>query len=178
MIGGALMLNDTGLSEKLRFIQFAAGSINSPFEAFLLLRSIKTLAIRMQKHEENALSLAAALNEMPQFEEVIYPGLSSHPQHALAKRQMSGFSGMISARLKGDFNTITKFFDHLKLFTLAESLGGVESLVNHPQTMTHASVPEGLRWKMGIDHGLIRFSVGIENSADLIGDVLQAIGKL
>lgn len=174
LIGGALMLNNPEIAEKLRFIQFAAGSVNSPFEAFLILRSIKTLAIRMKKHQENAFAVAEAMKTMSQFEEVLYPGLSSHPQHTLARQQMSGFSGIISARLKGDSNKVTNFLTKLKTFTLAESLGGVESLANHPQTMTHASVPEALRNKMGITHDLIRFSVGIENPSDLIDDIVQA----
>jgi len=175
LIGGALMLNNSELAEKLRFIQFAAGSINSPFEAFLILRSIKTLAIRMKKHQQNALAVASALQSMPQFQEVLYPGLSSHPQHSLAKKQMSGFSGIISARLNGDLNYVMSFLTKLKIFTLAESLGGVESLVNHPQTMTHASVSEDLRLKLGITSNLIRLSVGIEDSSDLISDVQQAL---
>lgn len=175
LIGGALMLNNPDLSEKLRFIQYAAGSINSPFEAFLILRSIKTLAIRMKKHQENALAVAEAMQSMPQFQEVIYPGLVSHPQHALAKKQMSGFSGIISARINGDVDSVTNFLTRLKTFTLAESVGGVESLVNHPQTMTHASVPEALRVKLGITNNLIRFSVGIESASDLINDLRQAL---
>lgn len=177
LIGGALMLNDSELAEKLRFIQFAAGAVNAPFEAFLLLRSIKTLAIRMQKHQENSLALAQAMEKMPEFTEVLYPGLKSHPQHDLAKKQMTGYSGIISARIKGNSAAVSKFLTRLKVFTLAESLGGVESLVNHPLTMTHASVPEDLRKKIGITPDLIRFSVGIENVQDLIDDLKQAVKK-
>ena len=175
LIGGALMLNNPDLAEKLKFIQYAAGSINSPFESFLILRSIKTLPIRMKKHEENALAIASALESISEFSHVIYPGLKSHPQYDLAKRQMRGFSGVIAVRMKANLDSIAGFLKRLRIFTLAESFGGVESLVNHPQTMTHASVPESLRIKMGITHDLLRFSVGIENSSELIEDIKQAL---
>ena len=175
LIGGALMLNNAELAEKLRFTQFAAGSVNSPFESFLILRSIKTLAIRMRKHQENAILVARALEEMPEFAEVIYPGLKSHPQHELAKSQMSGFSGVISLRIGGGYEEAAAFLMRLKIFTLAESLGGVESLANHPLTMTHASVPEEMRSRLGITPDLIRLSVGIEDAHDLIEDILRAL---
>lgn len=175
LIGGALMLNDSKLAEKLKYIQFAAGSINAPFEAFLLLRSIKTLAVRMKKHQENAIKLAHALEEISDFDAVIYPGLKSHPQHQLALKQMNGFSGVISVRLKGHQERINRFLAGLKIITLAESLGGVESLINHPLTMTHASVPEPLRQKLGITPDLLRISVGIENADDLIFDIKEAL---
>lgn len=175
LIGGALMTSSSDIAERLKFIQFAGGSINSPFDSFLILRSIKTLAIRMKKHNENAMVIAHALQKIPDFSEVIYPGLESHPQYHLAKTQMSGTSGVISIRLKGDHERHLRFFKGLKVFTLAESLGGVESLVNHPLTMTHASVPENLREKLGITADLIRLSVGIEDSADLIEDIKQAL---
>ena len=174
IIGGALMLNDDQLEEQLRFIQFAAGAVNAPLDCFLLLRSIKTLAIRMKTHQDNALTLARALEKMDAFEEVIYPGLPSHPQFELASRQMSGFSGMVSVRLKGNFDQVALFMQSLKVFSLAESLGGVESLANHPETMTHASVPEPLRVQLGISANLIRLSVGIEDVQDLIDDLQQA----
>ncbi|MEE2645029.1 MAG: PLP-dependent aspartate aminotransferase family protein [Myxococcota bacterium] len=174
IIGGALMLNDPALAERIRFIQFAAGAVNAPLDCFLLLRSIKTLAIRMKAHQQNALAVAQAMSEMSAFKEVLYPGLDSHPQHALAARQMSGFSGMVSARLDGNFEQVVRFMQSLKLFALAESLGGVESLANHPETMTHASVPKPLREKLGISADLIRFSVGIEGAEDLIADLEQA----
>ncbi len=178
IIGGALMLNDQDLHERLRFIQFAAGAVNAPMDCFLLLRSIKTLAIRMQAHQHNAMNFALALQDMPAFSEVIYPGLASHPQHELARRQMRGFSGIVSVRLEGDFARVARFMQALQVFSLAESLGGVESLINHPETMTHASVPEPLRQKLGIDSNLLRFSVGIEDVEDLISDVSQALASL
>ena len=178
IIGGCLMLNDESLHEKLRFIQFAAGAVSAPMDCFLLLRSIKTLAIRMQAHQHNAQRLAEALESMPAFTEVMYPGLASHPQHQLAKQQMRGFSGIVSARLDGDFEQVAKFMQALDLFALAESLGGVESLVNHPESMTHASVPEELRKSLGISSNLLRFSVGIEDAEDLVGDINQALAKL
>ncbi|MAD61745.1 MAG: cystathionine gamma-synthase [Myxococcales bacterium] len=174
IIGGSLMLNDDDLAEKLRFVQFAAGAVNAPLDCFLLLRSIKTLAIRMEAHQRNAFAVSEALQSMEQFSEVIYPGLSHHPQYAVANKQMSGFSGMVSVRLNGDFQQVTRFMQSLKVFSLAESLGGVESLANHPETMTHASVPPGLRKSLGISANLVRLSVGIENAQDLIDDLKQA----
>jgi cystathionine gamma-lyase len=178
VIGGCLMLSDHDLHEKLRFIQFAAGAVSAPMDCFLLLRSMKTLDIRMQAHQHNAQRLAEALELMPGFTEVIYPGLASHPQHQLAAQQMHGFSGMISVRLDGDFPQVALFMQALKLFSLAESLGGVESLINHPETMTHASVPEQLRKDLGISSNLLRFSVGIEDVGDLIDDISQALAAL
>lgn len=174
IIGGALMLNDSTLAERLRFIQFAAGAVNAPLDAFLLLRSIKTLAVRMEVHQRNAFAVAEALCEMPEFSEVIYPGLTSHPRHETARAQMSGFSGMVSVRLNGDLERATRFMQALRVFSLAESLGGVESLVNHPQTMTHASVPASIRAELRITSDLIRLSVGIEDASDLIADLRQA----
>jgi cystathionine gamma-lyase len=176
LIGGAVMTSDPELAEAVRFVQFAAGAVPSPLEAFLLQRSVKTLAIRMERHSDNALALAEALSEGGRFDEVIYPGLPSHPQYELAKQQMTAFSGMVSVRLSGGMERVKTFISRLKVFSLAESLGGVESLVNHPETMTHASVPPDLRHKLGIDAGLVRFSVGIENARDLIDDVNQALG--
>lgn len=174
LIGGAVMLNDDAMAEQIRFVQFAGGAVNSPFESFLLLRSIKTLALRMSRHSENALVFARALESSGLFASVLYPGLESHPQHELARRQMSGFSGMVSVNFEGGMERVTRFLQALKIFALAESLGGVESLVNHPETMTHASVPPELRAELGIDSGLVRFSVGIEHVDDLIEDVRQA----
>ena len=168
------MINDAQLAEQLRFIQFAAGAVNAPMDAFLLLRSIKTLAVRMEAHQRNAFAVAEALQDMPEFSEVIYPGLESHPQYQVARDQMSGFSGMVSVRLNGDFAQVTRFMQSLRVFSLAESLGGVESLANHPETMTHASVPEPLRVELGISADLVRLSVGIEDAQDLIADLHQA----
>jgi cystathionine gamma-lyase len=141
----------------------------------MLLRSLKTLALRMERHSENALAVARALEESGAFERVVYPWLESHPQHALARRQMKGGSGIVSVRLARDMEGVSRFVANLRIFALAESLGGVESLVNHPETMTHASVPPELRKKLGIDPQLLRFSVGIESARDLIDDVLQAL---
>ncbi|HYO55362.1 trans-sulfuration enzyme family protein [Archangium sp.] len=178
LIGGAVMTNDDELAEKLRFVQFAAGAVNSPFECFMLLRSIKTLALRMERHSANALALARALEDSGEFSSVIYPGLESHPQHALARRQMpNGYSGMIGVYLKRDMEGVSRFLTHLRVFALAESLGGVESLANHPEVMTHASVPPELRQKLGINAQLVRFSVGIENVKDLIEDIRQALRR-
>ena len=174
IIGGAVMTSDSELHERLKFVQFAAGAVPGPIECFLLLRSIKTLAIRMEAHAKNALKVASFLESHPNIEKVYYPGLPSHPQHGLAKKQQSGFSGMVSFVLKGSFDDVKKFMDRLKLFELAESLGGVESLINHPELMTHASVPEPLRKKLGIGPNLIRLSCGIEDSQDLIADLEQA----
>jgi len=175
LVGGAVMTNNPAVAEKLKFIQFAAGSVNSPFECFLLLRSIKTLSIRMKRHQENAMIIAAALSESGDLTEVIYPGLPSHPQVELARRQMLGFSGIISIRLKGGLPRVRTFLTSLKLFALAESLGGVESLANHPETMTHVSVPPDLRVKLGISSDLVRLSVGIEDAQDLLRDIRQAL---
>jgi cystathionine beta-lyase/cystathionine gamma-synthase len=177
LIGGAVMTNDDELAEKLRFVQYAGGAVNAPFECFLLLRSIKTLALRMERHATNALAFARALEDSGEFESVIYPGLESHPQHALARRQMSGYSGIACVYMKRDMEGVSRFLTSLRVFALAESLGGVESLVNHPEVMTHASVPPELRLKLGINAQLVRFSVGIENVNDLIEDVRQALRR-
>lgn len=174
LVGGCLMLNDNSLAEQLKFIQFAGGSVNAPIEAFLLLRSIKTLSLRMKKHNENALFIAKEIKKLKIFSEVIFPGLEDHPQYNLAKKQMRGFSGMISARINGDYDKLKTFVSRLKYFSLAESLGGVESLINHPETMTHASVPLEHRKKLGITSDLLRFSVGIEDAQDLLEDIKSA----
>jgi cystathionine beta-lyase/cystathionine gamma-synthase len=174
LIGGVVQTSHQELAEQLRFIQFAGGAVNAPQECFLLLRSLKTLAIRMERHHNNSMKISEALQSVSLFSEVLFPGLKSHPQHELAKRQMSGFAGMVSARINGDLAKVTKFVQRLEIFALAESLGGVESLVNHPETMTHASVPPDHRKKLGITSDLVRFSVGIENVDDLIADIKQA----
>jgi cystathionine beta-lyase/cystathionine gamma-synthase len=175
LIGGAVMLSDEEAHAAIRFVQFAAGAVPSPLDSFMLLRSIKTLAIRMQQHQSNALQVAQFLAEHAKVAQVYYPGLSSHPNHAVAKRQMDGFSGMMSFDLAGTYADVINFFKRLQLFVLAESLGGVESLANHPERMTHASVPEDLRRQLGIGPTLIRLSVGIESAQDLIDDLNQAL---
>lgn len=171
VIGGALMTSNSELFEELKFVQFAGGAVPGPIECFLLLRSIKTLAIRMQRHQENTFKVAKFLSDHPKISQVYFPGLSSHPGHAIAAKQMSGYSGMLSFRLKGDYNNVLSFLSNLKIFKLAESLGGVESLINHPEKMTHASVPPELRKKLGIDETLLRLSVGIEGIEDLLADL-------
>jgi cystathionine gamma-lyase len=177
LVGGALLLNDDGLHEQLRFLQNAAGAVPGPMDCFLALRGTKTLAVRMQRHDENARELAAMLASHPRVSKVFYPGLASHPQHALAKRQASGFGGMISfVPGDGSLEAGRAVFDRFELFTRAESLGGVESLVCHPASMTHASVPRERRLAMGFPDGLLRLSVGIEDVADLRADLEQALG--
>ncbi len=178
VVGGAVMTNDSAWAEKIKFFQFAAGGVNSPMECFLLLRSIKTLDVRMHRHQENALQFAKEAEKLGPVSEVVFPGLESHPQHALAKEQMSGYSGMVSVRLNADLKGVTRVVNALKVITLAESLGGVESLVNHPETMTHASVPPDHRKKIGITPDLLRFSIGIESADELIQDFVQALEKL
>lgn len=175
IIGGAIMTSNGELHEKIKFVQFAAGAVPGPIEAFLLLRSIKTLGVRMQRHEQNAQQVAEFLESHAKVEGVFYPGLASHPQAQLAREQMRGFSGMLSFRLQGGLQEATRFSQSLKIFELAESLGGVESLVNHPETMTHASVPPEQRVKLGIGPNLLRLSIGIESADDLIADLKQAL---
>jgi len=175
IIGGAVMINDPKLHEEIRFVQFAAGAVPGPFECFLLLRSVKTLAVRMQKHSENAMEVAQFLSQHKKVESVFFPGLPSHPQHELAKKQMRGFSGMVSFNLKGSYEQVVTTLQKMKVFSLAESLGGVESLVNHPEKMTHASVPEAMRKHLGIGPNLIRLSCGIEGTRDIIADLEQAL---
>ena len=177
LIGGALLLNDDGLHDQLRFLQNAAGAVPGPMDCFLALRGTKTLAVRMQRHDENARELANVLASHPRVSKVFYPGLPSHPQHALAKRQASGFGGMISiVPGDGSLEAGRAVFNRFQLFTRAESLGGVESLVCHPASMTHASVPRERRLAMGFPDGLLRLSVGIEDVADLRADLEQALG--
>ncbi len=176
MVGGALVMSDDGLAEQIRFLQNAAGAVPGPMDCFLCLRGTKTLAVRMKQHEASARELAAILEKHPRVSRVFYPGLASHPQHELAKRQASGFGGMISF-IPGDGSLAAgeQVFNRFKLFTRAESLGGVESLVCHPASMTHASVPRESRLSMGFEDGLLRLSVGIEDLDDLRADVEQAL---
>jgi len=177
MIGGAVMVSDSSLHEQLRFVQFAAGAVPAPFECFLLHRSIKTLAVRMERHAANAQIVAEFLANHPRVRRVYFPGLKTDPGHGLAREQMHGFSGMVSFDFKGTYDETVKFLQKLRVFSLAESLGGVESLVNHPEKMTHASVPEELRRKLGIGPTLVRLSVGIEHAGDLVDDLQQAFGS-
>ena len=171
VIGGALIFKDTGLRDRVAFLQNAAGAVPSPMDSFLVLRGTKTLHVRMERHESNARTIAAWLDKHPQVEKVIYPGLPSHPGHELQKRQAKGFGGMISFVLRGNLDQARRFLSACKIFTLAESLGGVESLIEHPAIMTHASVPPENRKKLGIVDGFIRLSVGIEDVADLQRDL-------
>jgi len=176
LIGGIAVCRDAALAERLGYLQNAIGAIASPFDSFLALRGLKTLALRMERHSTNALQMAAWLEQHPNIERVIYPGLPSHPQHDLARRQMADrFGGMIGAVVRGDLAAVTRFLTRCRVFTLAESLGGVESLIEHPAIMTHASVPPAVRRELGIDDGLVRLSVGIEDVADLIADLAQAL---
>ncbi|OCH98107.1 cystathionine beta-lyase [Legionella jamestowniensis] len=176
VVGGIVVVGDSpALSEKLAFLQNSCGGIAGPFDSFLVLRSLKTLSLRMQRHCENANALAQWLERNPKISKVIYPGLTSHPQHTLAQEQMHDFGGMISMVLKGDLETATRFLSRCELFTLAESLGGVESLIEHPAIMTHASVPPETRKTLGIEDGFIRLSVGIEYIDDLIADLTYAL---
>ena len=175
VIGGAVMTSDEGFRERISFYQNAAGGVPGPFDSWIVLRGLKTLAVRMRQHEENALAIAGFLEDHPQVATVNYPGLLSHPQHELAKRQMSGFSGMVSFTLKGGAEAAYAAVQKTKLFSFAESLGGVESLITHPATMTHAAIPKEQREARGVTDGLLRLSVGIEDAQDLILDLDQAI---
>ena len=178
IIGGIVVCGNEELTEPLRFLQNAVGAIASPFDCFLALRGLKTLGIRMERHTENATIIAQWLDRHPKIERVIYPGLPSHPQHYLARRQMSGYGGMIAAVLKGGVDESRRFLERCELFTLAESLGGVESLIEHPAIMTHASVPEEVRLSLGISEGLVRISVGLEDVDDLIRDLDSALAGI
>ena len=163
------------LRDKLAFLQNAVGSVPGPFDSFLVLRALKTLPIRMERHCANAMKVARFLEAHPKVERVFYPGLESHPQHELAKRQMSGFGGMVTAILKGGLDDARRFLERCELFALAESLGGVESLIEHPAIMTHASVPREIREALGISDGLVRLSVGIEDADDLLAELEVAL---
>jgi cystathionine gamma-lyase len=171
VIGGAIVTGDDGLAERLRFLQNAVGGVPSPLDSFLVLRGLKTLHVRMARHAENALALARFLEGHPQVERVTYPGLPSHPQHALARRQMSGFGGMLAFVIRGGLPAARAFLENVRIFSCAESLGGVESLIEHPAIMTHASVPRETREALGISDGFIRVSVGIEAVEDLVSDL-------
>jgi cystathionine beta-lyase/cystathionine gamma-synthase len=177
VILGSLVTNDNGLAERIGFIQNASGAVPGPMDSFLTLRGIKTLHIRMQRHCENAAQIAAYLKNHPKIENVYWPGFEDHPNHEVAKSQMTDFGGMLSFVTKGaNYESAIQIVEKLKLFTLAESLGGVESLAGHPASMTHASIPKEIREKSGVVDALIRLSVGIEDVRDLIADLEQAIG--
>jgi cystathionine gamma-lyase len=176
MVGGVLVVGDNAeLAERLAFLHNAVGAVAGPFDSFLALRGLKTLALRIERHCRNALSVAEHLSRHPKVARVYYPGLASHPQHALARRQMAGFGGMVSAELKGDLAETRRFLERVEIFALAESLGGVESLIEHPALMTHATIPVDQRAALGISDTLVRLSVGIEDLADLLADLDQAL---
>lgn len=177
VVGGAIMLSDDELYEKLKFNQNAVGAVPSPFDCYLTMRGIKTLEIRMIKHAENALHIAEYLEQHPKVDKVIYPRLKSHPQYELAKQQTKGCGGIVSFLIKGNINTAKTFLENVKIFALAESLGGVESLIEHPALMTHSGLEQNERNKIGITDTFIRISVGIENINDLINDIQQALEK-
>lgn len=176
VVAGIVVVGDNpALAEQLIFLQNAIGGIAGPFDSYMALRGVKTLALRMERHCASAARVAEWLEGHPAIERVYYPGLPSHPQHALARRQMRGFGGMVSAVVKGGLAPTRRFLERCRLFALAESLGGVESLIEHPAIMTHASVPADIRAALGVDDGLVRLSVGIEDIDDLIGDLEQAL---
>jgi cystathionine gamma-lyase len=176
VVGGAIMTSDEPLFEDIKFNQNALGAVPSPFDCFLVLRGSKTLHLRMKKHTENAVAVAEYLAKHPKFLAVSYPGLRNHPEYALGRRQMRMPGGMLSADLRGGFPAVRRFLHRLRVFSIAESLGGVESLVEHPATMTHSSVPKRRRDSLGIGDGLVRFSVGIEETEDLLADLKTALG--
>ena len=175
--GAAVVRTDSPLAERLAYLQNALGSVPGPFDSFLTLRGIKTLALRMERHCANALAVAQFLASHPKVERVHYPGLPTHPQHALARRQMTGgYGGIVTAVLRGSLDDTRRMLERCHLFSLAESLGGVESLIEHPALMTHASLPAAMRASLGIGDGLIRLSVGVEDAQDLIGELKEALG--
>ncbi len=176
VVAGAVVVREEEMAERIRFLQNAVGGILGPFDSFLALRGVKTLALRMERTCANALKIAQWMEARSGVAKVIYPGLVSHPQHALAARQMSGYGGIVTAVLDGDLETARRFLERVELFTLAESLGGVESLIEHPAIMTHASIPHVQRELLGISDTLVRLSVGIEDADDLIADLDQALG--
>ena len=176
-LGGVIILNDEKVAERVAFLQNSIGAILSPFEAWLILRGTKTLPLRMQQHDIAGRAVAAFLDEDPRVEKVNYPGLPSHPQHELAKRQQKGFGGLVSFDV-GTLDNARAVLENVKICTLAESLGGVETLISHPLIMTHASVPDELRQRLGITEGLIRISVGVEDLTDIIADLDQALDRI
>jgi cystathionine gamma-lyase len=177
IIGGALITNDDAIAERLQFLLKSIGAIASPTDSYYAMRSLKTLPLRMRQHEANAREIAAWLEKHPKVARVAYPGLKSHPQHALACEQMSGFGGMMTMYLKGGLAESRRFLESVRIFALAESLGGVESLIEHPAIMTHASIPPEQRRALGIDDAMIRLSIGVENVEDLLRDLSSALEK-
>ena len=175
IVGGCVIVNDADLATRLRFLHNAVGAIAGPFDSFLALRGLKTLALRMERHCSNAFAIAHWLEKHPKVERVIYPGLESHPQHKLARHQMNAFGGIVTFFVKGGLAPTKRVLERTQLFTLAESLGGVESLIEHPAIMTHASIPENQRAAIGISDSLVRLSVGVEDADDLIGDLDRAL---
>ena len=176
MVGGMVVAREHGeLAERLTFLHNAVGSILGPFDSFLAMRGVKTLHLRMREHCASALAIAEWLSAHPKIEKVLYPGLASHPQHALASRQMNGFGGMVTPILRGGLEDSRRFLERLKIFVCAESLGGVESLAEHPAIMTHASIPPDIRHKLGISDSLVRLSIGVEDVDDLKADIEQAL---
>lgn len=177
VVGGALIMNDEALHEQVKFLQNAMGGVPGPMDSWLILRGTKTLAVRMARHEQNGIAVAQYLESHPKVERVLYPGLPSHPQHDLALEQQRGFGGMITFFMKGDLENARRFLSAVRLFTLAESLGGVESLIEHPAIMTHASVPRERREAIGLTDTLVRLSVGLEHPDDLLGDLAHAFDQ-
>ncbi len=178
VIGGILVVNNKDLGERLAFLQNSIGGIQAPFDSFLALRGLKTLALRLERSSQNAMTLATWFEAHPAIDRVIYPGLESHPNHAVAKRQMDAFGGMVTIFLKGGLDAARTMLERVELFTLAESLGGVESLIEHPGIMTHASIPAERRAELGVDDALVRISVGVENIDDLRRDLEHALAGL
>src|SRR5690349_12206780 len=178
VVGGAVMTSDDAVHERIRFLQNAVGGVPGPMDSFLVLRGLKTLHVRMQRHAENALAIAKFLERHPKVEKVTYPGLAAHPQHALALRQMRGFGGMLTFVVTGGLEAARAFLKAVRIFACAESLGGVESLIEHPAIMTHASVPRDTREALGIADGFIRVSCGIENVTDLIADLERGFAAI
>ncbi|TCV95772.1 cystathionine gamma-lyase [Luteibacter rhizovicinus] len=177
MVGGMVVAASDEMAERMGFLQNSVGAVAGPFDSFLAMRGLKTLHLRMKAHCESAMDIARWLEKHPAIERVIYPGLKSHPQHALARRQMDGFGGIISAEVKGGIRAARKMLERCEIFALAESLGGVESLIEHPGIMTHASIPPATRKRLGISDGLIRLSVGVEDVEDLRSELGRALGR-
>jgi len=175
VVGGICVMNDSKLYDQIKFLQNAVGGVPAPMDCFLVMRGLKTLHVRMERHAQNAMEIARYLEKHPKVERVIYPGLESHPQYAIARKQMTGFGGMITFFIKGGLPEARSFLEKVKVFTLAESLGGVESLIEHPAIITHASIPAETRKQLGIHDNLVRISVGIEDLADLKADLAQAL---